>query len=69
MPVMKCANGKWKLGKNGKCSYTSKKKAEKAQVAYHAQQNETVNEEYKQEQLLQQELDRMKEIAGLSKGA
>lgn len=27
MPVYKCANGKWKVGKKGRCIYPTKKKA------------------------------------------
>jgi hypothetical protein len=38
MPVTKCANGKYRIG-NGKCIYTSKKKAEKAYKAYIAKKN------------------------------
>ena len=32
MPVIKCSNGKWRIG-NGPCMYTSKEKAEKAWIA------------------------------------
>ena len=38
MPVTKCKNGKWKIGK-GKCIYTSKKNADKAYKAYLAKKN------------------------------
>lgn len=36
MPCMKCANGKWKYGKKGKCQFTSKAQCEKASAAIHA---------------------------------
>lgn len=39
MPVIKCSNGKWKIGK-GKCMYTSKEKAERAYKAYLAKKGE-----------------------------
>ena len=33
MPVIKCPNGKWRIG-NGKCMYKTKKAAERAYRAY-----------------------------------
>jgi len=33
MPVIKCSNGKWRIGK-GKCIYKTKKAAERAYRAY-----------------------------------
>lgn len=33
MPVLKCPNGKWKIG-SGKCMYTSKDAANRAYRAY-----------------------------------
>lgn len=33
MPVIKCGNGKWRIG-SGKCMYTTKKKATAAYRAY-----------------------------------
>jgi len=38
MPVTRCKNGKYRIG-SGKCMYTSKASAEKAQKAYKAKQN------------------------------
>ena len=35
MPVTKCPNGKWRIG-TGKCMYTTKDHAERAQRAMHA---------------------------------
>lgn len=35
MPVIKCPNGKYRIGK-GKCMYHSKPKAERAYAAYRA---------------------------------
>lgn len=34
MPVMKCANGKWKIGKGGKCQYDDKATADRAYKGY-----------------------------------
>jgi hypothetical protein len=34
MPVMKCANGKWKVGQRGKCIYDTKAAAERAYRGY-----------------------------------
>jgi len=39
MPVIKCANGKWRIG-NGPCMYKTKKSANKAYVAYLAKKEE-----------------------------
>lgn len=39
MPVTKCSNGKWRIG-SGPCIYTSKEKADRAYVAYLAQQKD-----------------------------
>jgi hypothetical protein len=33
MPVIRCKNGKWRIG-SGKCMYESKEKADKAYKAY-----------------------------------
>jgi len=33
MPVIKCSNGKWRIG-SGPCVYTSKAKADRAYTAY-----------------------------------
>jgi len=30
MPIYRCSNGKYKIGKKGKCKYSSKEKAERA---------------------------------------
>ncbi len=38
MPVSKCSNGKYKIG-SGKCMYTTKAAAERAQKAYKAKQS------------------------------
>lgn len=38
MPVLKCSNGKYKIG-SGKCMYTSKAAATRAYQAYLAQKN------------------------------
>ena len=38
MPVYKC-DGKYKIGKNGKCVYKTKASAEKAYKAYLAKKN------------------------------
>jgi len=38
MPVSKCSNGKYKIG-SGKCMYTTKTAAERAQKAYKAKQS------------------------------
>jgi hypothetical protein len=38
MPVVKCSNGKYRIG-NGKCIYTTKAAAERAYKAYLAQKN------------------------------
>lgn len=35
MPVIKCGNGKYRIG-SGPCMYTSKAKAERAYAAYRA---------------------------------
>ena len=44
MPVHKCPNGKYRIGK-GKCMYTSRSSAEKAYQAYRAStQNESVKD-------------------------
>ena len=43
MPVFKC-NGKWKIGKNGKCRFDSKAKAENA--FKHWVENQAVQEIY-----------------------
>jgi hypothetical protein len=44
MPVMKCSNGEYKIGNDGDCRYSTKEKAEKAQQAYYASKNESVEE-------------------------
>lgn len=44
MPVIKCSNGKWRIG-SGKCMYTTKEDATKAYQAYLAQKNESINED------------------------
>ena len=33
MPVIKCSNGKYKWGQNGKCVFDTKEQAEKAGIA------------------------------------
>lgn len=38
MPVRKCSNGKWKIGK-GKCMYKTKAAAERAYKAYLAKKH------------------------------
>lgn len=38
MPVLRCTNGKFRIG-SGKCVFTSRKKAERAQVAVKAKQS------------------------------
>jgi len=38
MPVIKCTNGKYRIG-NGPCVYKTKESAERAQKAVKAQQN------------------------------
>lgn len=38
MPCLKCSNGKYKMGEDGNCKYSSKENCEKAQQAYHAKQ-------------------------------
>jgi len=35
VPVIKCANGKWRIG-NGKCIYKTRAAAERAYAAYRA---------------------------------
>lgn len=42
MPVLKCSNGKFRIG-TGPCIYTTKAKAEKAYAAYRAKQAQEVN--------------------------
>jgi len=39
MPVIKCNNGKWRIG-NGPCMYKTKKAANKAYIAYLAKKGE-----------------------------
>ena len=39
MPVIKCPNGKWRIG-SGPCMYTSKEKADRAYGAYKAEKGQ-----------------------------
>jgi len=48
MPVKKCPNGKYRIGK-GKCIYKTKKKAQKAYRAYLRKHPEKVKDETNQE--------------------
>lgn len=59
MPVMKCSNGKWKIGRDGDCKYTTKEDAEKAQEAYYAQKNEGNS--------FEDEFERLKELSNISR--
>jgi len=34
---MKCKNGKWKYGKNGRCQFEDEKECRQAEKAIHAQ--------------------------------
>jgi len=38
MPVVKCSNGKWRIG-NGPCIYRTKASAERAYAAYRAKKH------------------------------
>lgn len=42
MPCIKCANGKWKYGSNGKCQFDTKSQCEKAAAAIHAKNKDKV---------------------------
>lgn len=44
MPVMKCPNGKYRIGAHGRCMYTTKPAAERAYAAYRAQLHSTATE-------------------------
>ncbi len=44
MPCIKCANGKWKYGEDGKIEYDTLEKCHQVAAAIHAQQNEQVKE-------------------------
>lgn len=52
MPVMKCSNNKYKIGKKGKCMYSTKTKADKAYKGYlastHINENDDLNTEIQQ---------------------
>lgn len=45
MPVLKCPNGKYRIG-SGKCIYPTRKKAEKAYAGYRAKSHMEVRIEY-----------------------
>lgn len=44
MPVLRCPNGKWKIG-SGPCIFTSKERADRAYVAYLAKSGEAVKKD------------------------
>lgn len=42
MPVHKCSNGKWRIGR-GPCMFTTKERADRAYAAYLAIKADTLN--------------------------
>jgi HK97 family phage prohead protease len=66
MPVESCGNGRWRIG-DGECVYTSEVAAERAYVAYLAQENENENDKsmiynYKHQSLEVKDIDQKQGI-------
>jgi len=66
MPVESCGNGRWRIG-DGECVYTSEAAAERAYVAYLAQENENENDKsmiynYKHQSLEVKDIDQKQGI-------
>ena len=45
MPCIKCSDGKWKYGEDGKCQYDTLEKCKEVEAAIHAAESEKDKEE------------------------